>query len=157
SKCGSHLLDLINDILDLSKIEAGFLDVEAVPTDLMQLGVDLKYVIGEAARRKGLLLTMRMAPDVPRRGVLAGRPVRQVLLNLLANAIKFTAAGEVRLDITRQDDRLSFEVSDTGPGIEADDLDQIFEAFTQTEVGVGAGGTGLGLAISHRLVKCMGD
>jgi hypothetical protein len=119
SKCGSHLLDLINDILDLSKIEAGFLDLETVPTDLAQLAVDLKYVIGDAARRKGLLLTMRIAPEVPRRVMLDGRHLRQVLLNLLGNAIKFTAHGEVRLEVGRtEDDRLLFEVSDTGIGIE---------------------------------------
>jgi len=156
SKCGSHLLDLINDILDLSKIEAGFLDIEATPTDLAQLLIDLKYVVGESARRKALLLTMSIAPDVPRRVVLDGRHLRQVLLNLLGNAIKFTIAGEVRLDIALTDDqRLSFEVSDTGVGIEADSLEEIFKAFTQTKSGAGAGGTGLGLAISHHLIRRM--
>ena len=158
SKCGSHLLDLINDILDLSKIEAGFIDLEPVATDLAQLAVDLKYVVGEAARRRGLLLTMRIAPDVPRRVMLDGRHVRQVLLNLLGNAIKFTAHGEVRLEVGRTDDgRLLFEISDTGMGIEPEALDKIFEAFTQTEAGATAGGTGLGLAISHHLIKRMGD
>jgi CheY-like chemotaxis protein/nitrogen-specific signal transduction histidine kinase len=158
AKCGSHLLDLINDILDLSKIEAGFLDVEAVATDLAQLAIDLKYVVGEAARRKGLLLTMAIAPDVPRRVVLDGRHLRQVLLNLLGNAIKFTPEGEVRLLIARsEDEKLSFEVSDTGIGIEPEALTEIFAAFTQTKAGATAGGTGLGLAISHHLIRGMGD
>ncbi|HVH26080.1 MAG TPA: PAS domain S-box protein [Vicinamibacterales bacterium] len=158
AKCGSHLLDLINDILDLSKIEAGVVDMEVAATDLAQLSIDLKYVVGETARRKGLLLTMSIADDVPRRVVLDGRHLRQVLLNLLGNAVKFTDTGEVRLGIERVgDDRLSFEVSDTGIGIEEDALTAIFEAFTQTKAGAAAGGTGLGLAISNHLIRKMGD
>jgi PAS domain S-box-containing protein len=157
-KCGSHLLDLINDVLDLSRIEAGRLDIEAAATDLAQLIIDLKYVVAESARRKGLLLTMTIAPDVPRRVVLDGRHLRQVLLNLLGNAVKFTNDGEVALRITRTPaDRLLFEVCDTGVGIEAEALSAIFDAFTQTRAGAAAGGTGLGLAISHHLVETMGD
>jgi len=157
AKSGSHLLELINDILDLSKIEAGAVDIESVGTDLAQLVIDLTYMVGESARRKGLLLTTSIAADVPRRVVIDGRHVRQVLLNLLGNAIKFTESGEVRLIIERDGDRLSFAVVDTGTGIEPGALTAIFEAFTQTESGARAGGTGLGLAISHRLVKRMGD
>ena len=158
SRCGAHLLDLINDILDLSKIEAGRVDIEAASTDLVQLTHDLKYVVGEAARRRGLSLTMAIAPDVPRRVVLDGRHLRQVLLNLLGNAIKFTERGGVRLTITRADgDRLAFDVIDTGIGIEPEALKDIFEAFTQTDAGAAAGGTGLGLTISHHLIKSMGD
>jgi PAS domain S-box-containing protein len=159
AKCGSHLLDLINDILDLSKIEAGFLDIESVATDLAQLAIDLRYVVGDSARRKGLLLTMSIAEDVPRRVVLDGRHLRQVLLNLLGNAIKFTAKGAVGLRVRRSEEgeRLLFEVTDTGIGIESDALARIFEAFTQTEAGAAAGGSGLGLAISHHLISRMGD
>jgi PAS domain S-box-containing protein len=158
SRCGAHLLDLINDILDLSKIEAGRVDIEAASTDLIQLTHDLKYVVGEAARRRGLSLTMAIAPDVPRRVVLDGRHLRQVLLNLIGNAIKFTEQGGVRLTITRaDDDRLAFDVIDTGIGIEPEALSDIFEAFTQTDAGVAAGGTGLGLTISHHLIRSMGD
>lgn len=158
ASCGSHLLDLINDVLDLSRIEAGRIDIEPIATDLAQLAIDLRYVVADTARRKGLLLTMAMAPDVPRRVVLDGRHVRQVLLNLLGNAIKFTARGEVRLEIARSaDDRLVFEVSDTGIGIEPESQTRIFEAFTQTKSGVAAGGTGLGLTISRHLVRSMGD
>ncbi|MEQ1757260.1 MAG: ATP-binding protein [Vicinamibacterales bacterium] len=158
SKSGSHLLDLINDILDLSKIEAGAIDIETAGTDLAQLVIDLKYIVGEAARRKGLLLTTIIAADVPRRVVMDGRHVRQVLLNLLGNAIKFTESGEVRLVIEREgDEYLSFAVSDTGIGIESGARATIFEAFTQTASGAKAGGTGLGLAISYRLVKRMGN
>jgi PAS domain S-box-containing protein len=157
SKCGAHLLDLINDVLDLSKIEAGFVDIEETTTDLTQLTADLQHVVGDAARRKGVHLSLTIARDVPRRVVLDGRHVRQILLNLLGNAIKFTSQGDVRLGIARGDDgALAFEVSDTGPGIESDALAEIFEAFTQTKTGAAAGGTGLGLTISQHLLRRMG-
>lgn len=157
SKCGSHLLELITDILDLSKIEAGRVEIESVTTNLWQLTIDLKYVVAEAARRKGLRLAIEIAPDVPRRVVLDGRHLRQVLLNLLGNAIKFTEKGEVRLSIARAPrDQLAFDVIDTGIGMEPGDLEKIFEAFTQTPAGSVAGGTGLGLTISDRLIADMG-
>jgi len=158
AKCGTHLLDLINDVLDLSKIESGRVDIDAEATDLVQLTVDLKYVVAESARRKNLLLTMAIASDVPRRVVLDGRHLRQVLLNLLGNAIKFTESGQVHLGIARTaEDRLSFEVSDTGVGIPPESLSDIFDAFTQTAGGAAAGGTGLGLTISRHLVRTMGS
>jgi PAS domain S-box-containing protein len=157
SKCGSHLLDLINDVLDLSKIEAGFLDIEESAVDLVQLAGDLQHVVADAARRKGLLLGIVLAPNLPRRVVLDHRHLRQVLLNLLGNAIKFTERGEVRLGAALADDgRLAFEVSDTGAGIEREALDAIFEAFTQGKGGAAAGGTGLGLTISQHLLRKMG-
>jgi PAS domain S-box-containing protein len=157
-KCGTHLLELINDVLDLSRIEAGRVDIEATTTDLAQLLIDLKYVVAEAARRKGLLLSMTIAPGVPRRVVLDGRHLRQVLLNLLGNAVKFTPQGEVRLTIEAVDDaRLYFEVSDTGIGIEPEAITRIFDAFNQTPDGAAAGGTGLGLTISRHLIQTMGD
>src|SRR5690606_2790272 len=94
---------------------------------------------------------------VPRHVVLDGRHLRQVLINLLGNAIKFTTDGDVRLAISLAGDgRLCFAVCDTGPGIEPESLDDVFEAFTQTDTGAAAGGTGLGLAISRRLVEAMG-
>jgi PAS domain S-box-containing protein len=157
AQCGVHLLDLINDVLDLSRIEAGRVDIEAVSTDLSELVTDLKYVVADSARRKGLALTMAVAPDLPRRVVLDGRHVRQVLLNLLSNAIKFTPVGGVQLTLRRTTaGALTFEVRDTGIGIEAESRAAIFEAFTQTRAGAAAGGTGLGLAISRHLVRRMG-
>jgi PAS domain S-box-containing protein len=158
SKCGSQLLDLINDVLDLSKIEAGRIDLEETSTDLAKLLADLRYVFAEAASRKGLMLTMAVDADVPPLVILDGRHLRQVLLNLLGNAIKFTPTGEVHLAIQRAEgERLLFEVSDTGIGIEPDALSTIFDAFTQTRAGAAAGGSGLGLAISAHLVRRMGD
>ena len=157
AKGGAHLLELINDVLDLSRIEAGRLDIEATSTDLAQMAIDLKYLVAETARRKGLLLGMAIAPDTPRRVVLDGRHLRQVLLNLLNNAVKFTPQGEVHLSIAKAgEDRLLFEVSDTGVGIEAGELAAIFEAFTQTKTGAAAGGSGLGLTISQHLIAKMG-
>jgi PAS domain S-box-containing protein len=155
-RCGSQLLDLINDVLDLSKIEAGRLDIDEGPTDLTQLLNDLRYVVAETAAHKGLTLTMTMAPDVPRGAILDGRHLRQVLLNLLGNAVKFTRAGEVRLAIANAGGRLSFEVVDTGPGIEPESITEIFSAFAQTKSGAEAGGTGLGLTISDHLITRMG-
>jgi PAS domain S-box-containing protein len=157
SKCGSHLLDLINDVLDLSKIEAGRMDDEPAPTDLVQLTVDLRHVIAEPARRRGLKFSVDIAPDLPGRIVVDGRHLRQVLLNLLGNAVKFTSVGAVRLSVSRTDKgRLRFEVRDTGTGIEERHLADIFEEFRQTRAGAAQGGTGLGLAISQRLVRAMG-
>ena len=156
SKCGAHLLDLINDVLDLSKIEAGFVDIEETATDLTELRTDLQHVVGDSARRKGVALSMTIGQDVPRRVVLDGRHVRQILLNLLGNAIKFTPQGDVRLGIARAEDgQLAFEVSDSGLGIEPEALTEIFEAFTQTKTGAAAGGTGLGLTISQHLLRRM--
>ena len=155
-KCGSQLLDLINDVLDLSKIEAGRLDIDEGPVDLGQLLTDLKYVVAETAAHKGLTLTMTRDVDVPRVVVVDGRHLRQVLLNLVGNAVKFTTAGDVRLRISTDAGRLVFEVADTGPGIEPEAITEIFAAFAQTKTGAEAGGTGLGLTISDRLITKMG-
>jgi len=156
SKCGSQLLDLINDVLDLSKIEAGRLDIETAPTDLARLIDDIISIVAEAADRKGLTLSTQISDDVPRLLVLDSRHVRQVLINLTGNAIKFTAAGSVRLLVTRDDDRVQFDVVDTGAGIESTALLEIFAAFAQTRAGAAAGGTGLGLTISDHLITKMG-
>jgi two-component system, sensor histidine kinase and response regulator len=157
AKCGSQLLDLINDVLDLSRIEAGRLEIEERPADLEKLVTDVKFVVAEAAERKGLRLTTSIAEDVPRWVVLDDRHLRQVLLNLLGNAVKFTAAGEVWLAIEADGPgRLVFEVSDTGVGIEPAALTEIFAAFAQTRSGAAAGGTGLGLTISDHLIRRMG-
>ena len=157
SKCGTHLLDLINDVLDLSKIEAGRVDIEQSATDLPQLITDLRYVIAETATRKGLTLHTTLDSNLPARVVLDGRHIRQILLNLLGNAIKFTQQGDVLLSIQEADgDGILFTVNDTGPGIAPGELSKIFDAFTQTEAGAAAGGTGLGLTISRHLLEIMG-
>ncbi len=157
SACGSHLLDLINDVLDLSKIEAGRMDLESTASDLRQVAIDLRYVIDERAQRKGLVFRSEITSSVPARVLLDGRHVRQVLLNLLGNAVKFTTQGDVTMRVDVVDGcRLRFEVIDTGIGIETENLSAVFQAFRQTRSGAELGGTGLGLTISHRLVRAMG-
>jgi PAS domain S-box-containing protein len=155
--CGAHLLDLINDVLDLTRIEAGRVDHELCATDVRRLAAELEQMIANPARSKSLRVLADVAPSVPDRVLVDGRHLRQVLFNLLGNAVKFTPAGAVRLMVDADgEDALRFAVSDTGMGIEPENLDRIFEAFGQTSAGAAAGGTGLGLTISRRLVRTMG-
>jgi PAS domain S-box-containing protein len=157
SVCGAHLLDLINDVLDLSRIEAGRVDYEPESTDLRQLAVDLEQMLANPVRSKGLHLSTRIAADVPANVIVDRRHLRQVLFNLLGNAVKFTTSGDVTLTVEPvAAGQLEFAVTDTGPGIAQEDFGQIFEAFGQTRAGMAAGGTGLGLTISARLVRVMG-
>jgi CheY-like chemotaxis protein/anti-sigma regulatory factor (Ser/Thr protein kinase) len=162
SSAGS-LLSLLNDILDFSKIEAGKLDFEMIEFSLRDLVDDTLKALGFRAHEKGLELACHIMPDVP--DALLGDPtrLRQVLVNLVGNAIKFTAAGEVVVRIktdTEGDDSvvLHVAVTDTGPGIPSEKQRAIFEEFTQADSSMTRthGGTGLGLAISSRLVEMMG-
>jgi PAS domain S-box-containing protein len=154
--CGSHLLDLINDVLDLSRIEARRIDHDPAPTDLRRMAADLEQMVGSQLRKKGLRFALRVDEAVPPHVLVDGRHLRQVLFNLLGNAVKFTASGEIGLGIgVRDEDSLVFEVTDTGLGIDAANRERIFEAFGQTDEGRAAGGTGLGLTISARLVSAM--
>jgi len=161
SKSGQSLLAIINDILDLSKIEAGRLEVEALDVDPEEAGETVLRLFSQRARAKGLDLAghVRVAPQT----LIVADPVRlgQVLSNLVNNALKFTEAGSVSLDIgpDADDDRLvRFSVSDTGIGIAADKLGSIFDAFSQADQSTTRrfGGTGLGLAIGRKLVAAMG-
>ncbi|GIV60908.1 MAG: hypothetical protein KatS3mg043_1997 [Rhodothermaceae bacterium] len=160
---GEALLNLINDILDLSKIEAGRLELEQAPFALWDLIEGALDVIALRAAEKGVALAAEVAPDVPARLLGDLTRLRQILVNLLGNAVKFTEEGEVVLSVaaTREDEgtvRLHFAVRDTGIGIPADRLEQIFETFTQADSTTTRryGGTGLGLAISRRLSRMMG-
>jgi two-component system, sensor histidine kinase and response regulator len=161
----ASLLSLLNDILDFSKIEAGKLDVEAIDFNLRDTLDDLLTLLSLSAHRKGLELACSILPGVPD-GVI-GDParLRQILINLIGNAIKFTAQGEVvvRVEVDEQSEDesgvlLHFSVSDTGLGVPAEKQQTIFEAFTQADTSMTRkyGGTGLGLAISSRLVAMMG-
>jgi PAS domain S-box-containing protein len=156
---GEHLLTLINDILDFAKVEAGKL--ELLPTDisLAQFLRVIASIINVKAEQKDLLFTVETAPDLPE-GIRADeKRLRQVLLNLLANAVKFTERGQVTLRVrTVSPTRLRFEVQDTGSGIGPDQLKLLFQPFEQaSDSQHRAGGTGLGLAISRQLVRLMGD
>ena len=157
------LLAILNDILDYSKIEAGHLDVEAIPFDLPRLIQSTASLLAVRAREKELELIPDVAADVAT--TVRGDPsrLRQVLTNLLGNAIKFTETGEVVVSVRRatMDDGqpgLRFSVRDTGIGIAADRLDRVFEEFTQADGSTSRryGGTGLGLTIAQRLVGLMG-
>jgi len=156
------LLDLLNDILDFSKIEAGQLAFEPIPFDLAAAVDEAVDLIRLRAQEKGVELTARVAPATPRRVVGDPGRLRQVLTNLLANAVKFTEDGAVSLDVEGEADgdlaRLRLAVRDTGVGIPADKLDAIFERFTQADASTTRrfGGTGLGLAIVRQLVQRMG-
>ncbi|MEX5217014.1 MAG: PAS domain S-box protein [Nitrospira sp.] len=160
---GKNLVGLINNILDLSKIEAGHLEMDAVEFDLHDLVQRVAELVAIRANEKNLELAYRIKSDVP--GFLIGDPnrLRQILINLLGNAIRFTEAGEVVLQI--QSDpagggrgALLFSVRDTGIGIPADKLDIIFESFSQADHSTTRqySGTGLGLTISKKLVERMG-
>ena len=160
---GESLLSVINDILDFSKIEAGKLSLERVNFDLRELLGDTMKSLALRAHRKRLELACHVTPVVP--ALIEGDPhrLRQVVVNLVGNAIKFTERGEVVLDVDVEhvkDDELTlhFRVTDTGIGISPDQLHTIFEAFEQADTSTTRryGGTGLGLAISSRLVDLMG-
>jgi signal transduction histidine kinase/DNA-binding response OmpR family regulator/HPt (histidine-containing phosphotransfer) domain-containing protein len=157
------LLNVINDILDFSKIEAGKLDVDLTEVDLRGLVEGTTNVLASRAQGKGVELIVDMAPGTPTWVRTDAGRVRQILTNLLGNAIKFTAEGEVvlRLITVADDDAaatICFEVSDTGIGIPASEQARLFEAFTQADASTTReyGGTGLGLAISVRLVQLLG-
>ncbi|MGI8982589.1 MAG: response regulator [Pirellulaceae bacterium] len=161
---GESLLSLINDILDFSKIEAGKLDLEQVVFGLRDRLGDALKTLAIRAHAKGLELACRIHPDVP--DALVGDPsrLRQVVTNLVGNAIKFTQQGEVVLEVRRdsgtdQEALLHFSVADTGIGIAQDKLEKIFLPFEQADTSTTRkyGGTGLGLAISTRIVRLMGE
>jgi len=160
---GEHLLALITDILDLSRIEAGKLELAPRPIDLRQMVAGVTEMIAVRAQEKSLTFHWAIASDVPRGVIADDKCLRQVLINLLGNAVKFTETGDVRLQLIRLvwgggDVRLRFDVRDTGRGIPADHLHRIFEPFEQAgDRASRAGGTGLGLSISGRIVELMGS
>ena len=157
------LLVLIDDILDFSKIEAGKLDLEEVVFDPRSVAEDVAALLAERAHRKGLMLLCDVAHDVP--AAVTGDPtrLRQILLNLGGNAVKFTASGEVRIVVRVLEDRdervvVRFSVHDTGPGISRSAQAQLFRAFSQADASTTRhfGGTGLGLSICKGLAELMG-
>ncbi len=161
-RSGEHLLSLINDILDLSKIEAGQISVDNENFDLYQLLDNLQVMLQLKATAKGLPLHFDLAPDLPQFICSDLKKLRSTLINLLGNAIKFTNEGTVRLRVwsdcaTKANCQLYFSVEDTGPGIDPGELDRLFEAFVQTTTGQKAAeGTGLGLAIARHFVRLLG-
>jgi signal transduction histidine kinase len=161
TRSGEHLLTLINDLLDLARIEAGRLDLQSSPVDLPQL---LKHVADLGAVRAAqaaLTFNYTVSGRLPSQVHGDERGIRQILLNLLGNAVKFTRQGGVRFDVTAGETaagrcHLRFTVEDTGPGIAAEDLQRIFEPFVRAKADRNVEGTGLGLSITKRLLDAMG-
>ncbi|MGH3442270.1 MAG: ATP-binding protein, partial [Nitriliruptorales bacterium] len=159
AEAGRELLDLIDDILDLSKIESGRMDVRAAPVRVRDLADFAEQTFRPVATKKRLGFTLAIDGDVPEDFVTDDHRVRQVLRNLLSNAFKFTESGEVRLGVSREDDGwIAFAVSDSGIGVAPDKLDVIFEAFRQADGTTSRqfGGTGLGLSISREIAHMLG-
>ncbi|MBN2071622.1 MAG: PAS domain S-box protein [Candidatus Krumholzibacteriota bacterium] len=152
-----HLLDLINDVLDISKIEAGHVELAYEGFDMREVIRDSIQKINPLADKKGLKITEMVNPDI---GMIKGdsRRVQQVLLNLLSNAVKFTERGEVRIECSFADGFLKTRITDTGIGIKEEDIETLFKPFRQADTGTTRKyeGTGLGLSISRRLAESMG-
>jgi PAS domain S-box-containing protein len=152
-----HLLALINDILDISKIEAGQLEVERAPFEMRVAIESAMRLIAPQAQKKGLALVASIAPNI---GSVVGdrRRVEQILLNLLSNAIKFTERGEVQLECRVRNGSLETSVRDSGVGIRPEDMEKLFQPFHQLETGLNRRheGTGLGLAICRNLAGLLG-
>ena len=162
-RSGEHLLELINDVLEMSKIDAGRITFNVTSFDLYQLLDNIQIMMQMRATAKSLSLMFDRAADLPQHIQTDESKLRQVLLNLLGNAIKFTAVGWVMLSVRAEPEpsadcfMLAFAVEDSGPGIAASELDSLFHPFIQTEAGrQSQEGTGLGLAISRRFVELMG-
>ena len=162
-RSGEHLLTVVNDILDFSKIEAGRLELETIDFDVEALAEEVVEMFAEAAYSKGVELVLDIPPSVPRG--LRGDPgrLRQVMTNLIGNAVKFTESGDVEIAVRCEDPETSSpvlrcEVSDTGIGIDASATSRLFQPFSQADGSTTRryGGTGLGLAISRQLTELMG-
>jgi PAS domain S-box-containing protein len=164
ARSGEQMVSIINDILDISKIETGHLELEINDFDLHETIDGTCSLAGALARAKGLRLDLQIGSDVPRRVRGDGRRLHQVVLNLVSNAIKFTASGGVTVRVnatptpTDSGARIRVEVADSGIGIDPANLQRMFEPFTQADVSTTRlyGGTGLGLAIARELVELMG-
>jgi PAS domain S-box-containing protein len=152
---GNHLISLIDDILDLSKIEAGAMGLDTRDFDLGDLTEDVSGIFAIRCEQKGLHWQVNV--HIEDRAVHADdRKLRQILINLLGNSVKFTDRGQVSLTVEQVDGRYVFSVEDTGPGISEEAQKRIFEPFQQAEEGEAKGGTGLGLAITRRHIELMG-
>ncbi|AFZ36220.1 GAF sensor hybrid histidine kinase [Stanieria cyanosphaera PCC 7437] len=154
---GEHLLSLINDVLEMSKIEAGQTFLNETSFDLYNLLIELEDLLKLKAQYKQLQLSFNLHSDVPQYIKTDRNKLRQVLINILGNAIKFTEQGQVKLKVSIQEQMLYFSVEDTGPGISPEEIENIFVAFKQAQAGwQSKEGTGLGLSISRVFVELMG-
>jgi signal transduction histidine kinase/HPt (histidine-containing phosphotransfer) domain-containing protein len=157
-RAGTGLLELLNNVLELSRLDSNRFEVHTQEVDLFGLVVDSLEMFAFAAHRKGLALTADMEPDLPRYVRLDGARVRQVLFNVVGNAVKFTDRGRVEVRVRPENGQIRIEVADTGPGIRPEELEQIFERFHQGTPVCSApiGGSGLGLTLCRELLNRMG-
>ncbi len=154
---GQHLLTVINDILDLSKIEAGKIEIHEEPFHFKNSINEIAEMTRAQAENKGLYLNVQFSENTPEDCVTDEKRIRQVLINLLSNAIKFTEEGGVNVHVEAEENQLFIRVQDTGVGIEKDQLGSIFNSYEQAEAGrKKIGGTGLGLSISKKLAQLLG-
>jgi len=157
NRAGQHLLDLINDVLEISRIEAGRVNVKQESFDLNELLAMVEDIIRVRADDRGLQFRVESQGERSRYVMGDAHHLRQVLINLLGNAVKYTDKGSVALRVINAGGMIRFEVLDTGPGISAQEQTLLFHAFSQTMIGIAKGeGTGLGLAISQEFVRLMG-
>jgi signal transduction histidine kinase/ActR/RegA family two-component response regulator len=160
NRAGAHLLELINKVLDLAKIEAGQLTLEHIAFDLRHTLREVASLVSDRAKDKGLKLTFFAAPDLPVRVMGDPTRLRQVLINLIGNAEKFTRQGgiDIRIELNDDGSQIRFSVRDTGIGMDAPTLSRLFQPFAQADESTTRkfGGTGLGLKISQDLVHAMG-
>jgi len=155
-RSGEHLLTLINDILDLSKIEAGKLDINPDKLHLPNFLSDIEFLFNMRAKQKEIEFVYETVSELPNSVYADEKRLRQILLNLLSNAIKFTKQGQVKLIVKYQTNKIHFEIEDSGEGIAADELDNIFSPFKQVgKQSEQSEGTGLGLAITKTLIEMM--
>ncbi|RYZ75574.1 MAG: response regulator, partial [Proteobacteria bacterium] len=154
----AQLMRIIDDILDLSKVEAGMMLIEHINFSLVELLSDFSSLMGFRAREKGIIFELRAKTELP--SIISSDPtrIRQILTNIVGNAIKFTERGSVVLNVCFADGKLEFEVIDTGRGISADQSERLFQPFTQADPSTTRkyGGTGLGLVLTRRLSEAMG-
>jgi len=155
-----HLLQIINDVLDISKIEAGQLETEEIKTSPFEILFEIESIIGKQAKDKGLGFKIDYTFPVPKQIVTDPLRLKQILINLCGNAIKFTHEGEIKIQVScdRETRKMTFVVQDTGIGMAAEDIDKIFESFSQADASTtrNYGGTGLGLDISKQLALKLG-
>ncbi len=156
---GRHLMELINAVLDLAKIEAGGLVLEEIPFDFAAAIEDVESIVGERAAEKGLEFVATVSPALPRRVMGDPTRLRQVLINLLVNAVKFTERGTVSLRVAPDGDNIQFAVRDSGIGMDEQARGRLFQPFSQGDESITRryGGTGLGLVISKELIEAMGS
>jgi PAS domain S-box-containing protein len=157
-ECGVSLMEILNQILDFSKIEAGKYEIKEASFGIAEMMMNITAIMHGKAQEKGLSLNSSMDASIPNRVMGDASRIRQILLNFVGNAVKFTKSGSITLGATYSNGRARFVVKDTGVGIAKENIGRLFQEFSQGESGIDRqyGGTGLGLAISQRLARLMG-